>query len=227
MGGARRHNSPANIAVTLVLALAANTSFGGLPVLMSLLSDDDRLPHLLGLRAERPVHRYGVVALAVLAAVLLIAVNAVTARLIPLYTIGVFIGFTISQAGLVRHWHGQHSPHWRLRAALNGTGAVLTVTAALVFVVSKFTSGAWVVVLTVPALMLLFSRIQSYYQAVGLELDLGGHPRRPLPAMSLVIVPVGGSWRPCCAPAPTSSSAPSHSGSPPGSPRRRHRMHAI
>jgi len=191
VGGARRHNSPANIAVTLVLALAANTSFGGLPVLMSLLSDDDRLPHLLGLRAERPVNRYGVVALAVLAAVLLIAVNAVTARLIPLYAIGVFIGFTISQAGLVRHWHGQHSPHWRLRAALNGTGAVLTATAALVFVVSKFTSGAWVVVLTVPALMLLFSRIQSYYQAVGLELDLGGHPRRPLPAMSLVIVPVG------------------------------------
>jgi hypothetical protein len=69
---------------------------------MSLLSDDNRLPHLFGLRAERPVHRYGVVALAVLAGVLLIAVNAVTARLIPLYAIGVFIGFTISQAG----WSG-------------------------------------------------------------------------------------------------------------------------
>jgi amino acid transporter len=179
------------IAVTLVLALAANTSFGGLPVLMSLLSDDDRLPHLLGLRAERPVHRYGVIALAVLAGVLLIAVNAETARLIPLYAIGVFIGFTISQAGLVRHWHGQRSPRWRLRAALNGAGAVLTATAALVFVVSKFTSGAWVVVLTVPALMLLFARIQSYYQAVGRELDLGAHPPRPLAASSLVIVPVG------------------------------------
>jgi amino acid transporter len=179
------------IAVTLVLALAANTSFGGLPVLMSLLSDDDRLPHLLGLRAERPVHRYGVIALAVLAGVLLIAVNAETARLIPLYAIGVFIGFTISQAGLVRHWHGQRSPRWRLRAALNGTGAVLTATAAAIFVVSKFTSGAWVVVLTVPALMLLFARIQSYYQAVGLELDLGAHPPRPLAASSLVIVPVG------------------------------------
>jgi amino acid transporter len=179
------------IAVTLVLALAANTSFGGLPVLMSLLSDDDRLPHLLGLRAERPVHRYGVIALAVLAGVLLIAVNAETARLIPLYAIGVFIGFTISQAGLVRHWHGQRSPRWRLRAALNGAGAVLTATAALVFVVSKFTSGAWVVVLTVPALMLLFARIHSYYQAVGRELDLGAHPPRPLAASSLVIVPVG------------------------------------
>jgi hypothetical protein len=181
----------ANIAVTLVLALAANTSFGGLPVLMSLLSDDDRLPHLLGLRAERPVHSYGVVTLAVLAGVLLIAVNATTARLIPLYAIGVFTGFTISQTGMVRHWHGQRTPRWWLRAALNGTGAMLTATATAVFIASKFTSGAWVVVLTVPALMLLFSRIQSYYQAVGLELDLGPLPHRPPPAKSLVIVPVG------------------------------------
>jgi hypothetical protein len=181
----------ANIAVTLVLALAANTSFGGLPVLMSLLSADDRLPHLLGLRAERPVHRYGVITLAVLAAVLLIAVDAVTSRLIPLYAIGVFIGFTISQSGLVRHWYRRRSPRWMLRAALNGTGAVLTATAAAVFVATKFTSGAWVVVLTVPALLLLFSRIQNYYQAVGLELDLGRLPPRPLPAKSLVIVPVG------------------------------------
>jgi amino acid transporter len=181
----------ANIAVTLVLALAANTSFGGLPVLMSLLSDDNRLPHLLGLRAERPVHRYGVIALAVLAAVLLVAVDASTDRLIPLYAIGVFIGFTISQTGLVRHWYRHRSPRWMLRAALNGSGAVLTATAAAVFIATKFTSGAWVVVLTVPALMLLFSRIQNYYQAVGLELELGAHPHRPLPAKRLVIVPVG------------------------------------
>jgi amino acid transporter len=180
-----------NIAVTLVLALAANTSFGGLPVLMSLLAKDHRLPHLFGLRAERPVYRYGVVVLALFAAVLLVAVDAVTDRLIPLYAIGVFIGFTISQTGLVRHWYGTRSPRWMLRAVLNGAGAVLTATAALVFVASKFTSGAWVVVLTVPALMLLFSRIQNYYRAVGVELDLGRFPDRPLPAKSLVIVPVG------------------------------------
>ena len=181
----------ASIAVTLVLALAANTSFGGLPVLMSLLSDDDRLPHLFGLRAERPVHRYGVVALALLAAVLLIAVNADTARLIPLYAIGVFTGFTISQTGLVRHWHSQRTPRWLLHAALNGVGAILTATATAVFIATKFASGAWVVVLIVPALMLLFSRIESYYRAVGIELDLGQLPHRSLPASSLVIVPVG------------------------------------
>ncbi|MCW2938534.1 MAG: amino acid permease [Actinomycetia bacterium] len=180
-----------NIAITLVLALAANTSFGGLPVLMSLLAKDNRLPHLFGLRAERPVYRFGVVVLALLSAVLLIAVDAVTNRLIPLYAIGVFTGFTISQTGLVRHWYGERSPRWMLRAALNGTGAALTATATIVFIVSKFTSGAWVVLLTVPALMLLFSRVQDYYQAVGLELGLGRIPYRPLAAKSLVIVPVG------------------------------------
>jgi hypothetical protein len=180
-----------NIAVTLVLALAANTSFGGLPVLMSLLSKDNRLPHLFGLRSERPVHRYGVVALALIAGVLLVAVDAVTDRLIPLYAIGVFIGFTISQTGLVRHWFGERPRGWALRAALNGTGAVLTATAAAVFVASKFMEGAWVVVLTVPTLMLLFSRIESYYGAVGRELDLGRPPERPVAARSLVIVPVG------------------------------------
>jgi amino acid transporter len=181
-----------NIAVTVVLALAANTSFGGLPVLMSLLSADDRLPHLLGLRAERPVYRYGVVALAVLAALLLVAVDATTDRLIPLYAIGVFIGFTISQAGLVRHWYRGRPRGWALRAVLNGSGAVLTAVAAAVFVLSKFTSGAWVVVITVPALMLLFSRIENYYRAVGLELGVGRIPDRPRAAGSLVIVPVGG-----------------------------------
>ena len=171
-----------NIIITAVLALAANTSFGGLPVLMSLLSDDNRLPHLFGLRAERPVHRYGVVALAVLAAILLIATGADTLRLIPLYAIGVFTGFTISQTGLVRHWYGLRPPHWMVRAALNGFGAILTAIATAVFVATKFTSGAWVVVLIVPALMLLFFRIQNYYRTVGIELGLGQLPHRSLPA---------------------------------------------
>ena len=140
-----------------------------------------------------------------LAGVLLVAVNADTARLIPLYTIGVFTRFTITQTDLVRHWHSQRSPRWLLRAALNGTGAVLTATATVVFVATKFTSGAWVVVLIVPALMLLFTRIQNYYKAVGLELDLGRIPHHPLPSNSLVIVPVGAAfradwdrWNPAC-----------------------------
>ncbi len=183
----------ANCIVTLVLGLAANTSFGGLPILMHLLAKDDRLPHLFGLRAERPVYRYGVGALAVLAAGLLIAVDAVTDRLIPLYAIGVFIGFTISQTGLVRHWHHQKPPHWKRRAALNGFGALLTATAAVVFIATKFLAGAWVVVITIPALMLLFSRIHRYYRTAGIELGLGRLPPLPTKERGLVIVPVGGN----------------------------------
>ena len=180
-----------NIIVALVLALAANTSFGGLPVLMSLLAKDNRLPHLFGLRAERPVYRFGVVVLAVLAAVLLVAVDASTDRLIPLYAIGVFTGFTISQTGLVKHWFSQRGKGWARRAALNGTGAVLTLIATVVFIVSKFTEGAWVVIITIPALMLLFARIQTYYRVVGNELGLGSIPDKPGAVNGLVIVPVG------------------------------------
>ncbi|WP_127359210.1 APC family permease [Actinacidiphila soli] len=180
-----------NIVVTLVLLFAANTSFGGLPVLMSLLARDHRLPHLFGLRAERPVYRYGVLALALLAAVLLVAANADTHRLIPLFAIGVFIGFTISQVGLVRHWATERPPGWLRRALINGIGALLTALAGLVLLTTKFLEGAWVVVVAVPLLMLLFARIQRYYDAVGAELGLGRIPPPPQRTTSLVIVPVG------------------------------------
>lgn len=142
-----------NLSVTLVLGLAANTSFGGLPVLMSLLARDNRLPHLFGLRAERPVFRYGVSALALLAAVLLATIGADTTRLLPLFAIGVFIGFTISQTGLVHHWYLARTPGWRRRAALNGTGALLTAVAAIVFLASKFTQGAWLLLIIIPLLL--------------------------------------------------------------------------
>ncbi len=178
-----------NLAVTVVLGLAANTSFGGLPVLMSILARDHRLPHVFYLRAERPVYRFGIFSLAVLAALLLVAVNAETNRLIPLYAIGVFIGFTLSQVGLVRHWNQERSSRWRLRIALNGTGAVMTAVAVVVFLGSKFLEGAWVVVVMVPLLMLLFSRIENYYARVASELRLGRTPDLPRKRESVVIVP--------------------------------------
>jgi amino acid transporter len=180
-----------NLIVTLALAFAANTSFGGLPVLMSLLAKDHRLPHLFGLRTERPVYRWGVVTLALLAAALLIAVNADTHRMIPLFAIGVFIGFTISQTGLVRHWAGQRPHGWLRRAVLNGVGAVLTAVAGVVLLTTKFLEGAWVVVVAIPLLMLLFDRIQRYYTTVGRELGLGEVPPPVRVGDSLVIVPVG------------------------------------
>jgi hypothetical protein len=178
-----------NLAVALVLALAANTSFGGLPVLMSLLARDNRLPHLFYLRAERPVYRYGIVALALAAALLLVAVSAETNRLIPLFTIGVFIGFTISQVGLVRHWRELRPPRWRLRAAVNGTGAVMTAIAVVVFLATKFLAGAWVITLVIPLLMFLFWHTETYYAKVATELELGKTPGMPRRHKSVVIVP--------------------------------------
>jgi amino acid transporter len=178
-----------NLSVALVLALAANTSFGGLPVLMSLLAKDHRLPHLFYLRAERPVFRHGIVALAFLATLLLIAVNADTERLIPLFTIGVFVGLTISQVGLVRHWRRTRPPRWQARAVLNGVGATMTAVAVVVFLGTKFTEGAWIVVIAVPALMLLFTRIEGYYARVAQDLKLGRTPRHPCKTESIVVVP--------------------------------------
>ena len=184
-----------DLATTVVLSLAANTSFGGLPVLASLLARDNLLPHVFGLRGERPVYRYGVVGLAVLAGALLVAVNANTNSLIPLYAIGVFTGFTLSQVGLVRHWHKSRPPRWWSRAGLNGTGAVMTGVATVVFLVTKFTGGAWVVVVAIPSLMLLFARIDTYYRQAGRELGLGTIPPAPTAGDSMVVVPVNGVSR--------------------------------
>ncbi len=178
-----------NIAITAVLGLAANTSFGGLPVLLSLLAKDHRLPHVFYLRSERPVYRGGVLALAIAAALLLTAVSAETNKLIPLYAIGVFLGFTLSQIGLVRHWRHERPPRWRLRAGVNGVGAVMTAVAVAVFLGTKFVEGAWIVVLTVPFLIFLFARTEAYYEEVGRELKLGRTPPRPAKRESIVIVP--------------------------------------
>jgi amino acid transporter len=184
-----------DLSTTVILALAANTSFGGLPVLASLLAKDNLVPHVFGLRADRPVYRYGVVVLAVLAAVLLIAVNANTNSLIPLYAIGVFTGFTLSQVGLVRHWHQQKPPRWWARATLNGTGAAMTAVATVIFLVTKFAGGAWVVVIAIPSLIWLFSRICKYYNQVGAELGLGSTPPLPQARNGLIVVMVAGVSR--------------------------------
>jgi len=178
-----------NLAVTAVLAFAANTSFGGLPVLLSLLAKDHRMPHAFYLRAEKPVYRIGILALALAAALLLVAVDARTNDLIPMYAIGVFVGFTISQAGLVKRWFTERSSRWQIRAALNGAGAIMTAIAVVVFLVSKFLAGAWVITIGIPALMLLFNVTERYYANMARELKLGKTPPVPHKRHSVVIVP--------------------------------------
>ncbi|MET9030522.1 amino acid permease [Nocardia sp. NPDC004168] len=182
-----------NLAVTAVLLLAANTSFGGLPVLLALLAKDHRAPSLFALRSERPVFRYGVTALALLAGLVLLAVDAETHRLLPVFAIGVFIGFTISQTGLVLHWWRVRDRGWLPRALLNGFGATLTAVAGVVLLAEKFTEGAWLLLLIIPALVGLFFRIENYYAGVARQLRLREIPPPPRPApeaKELVVVPV-------------------------------------
>jgi amino acid transporter len=180
---------------TILLALAANTSFGGLPVLASLLATDNFLPHLFFLKAARQVHRYGVVVLAIAAALLLIVSRGSTQALVPLFAIGVFVGFTLSQAGMVLHWRGQRGPGWASRAVINGAGAVFTTAALVIELVSKFTEGAWLVVIVVPALVAMFSRIHTIYARMGSALRIGQIPAPPQRRSALVVVPVGGMSR--------------------------------
>src|SRR5580700_11158597 len=169
------------ITITIVLALAANTSFGGLPVLASLVSRDNYLPHLFTMRGDRQVFSNGIVVLAVLAGALLIAVGGNTNTLIPLFAIGVFIGFTLSQIGLVVHWWRTRPRGWQGRAAINGFGAVITAVATIVFLVSKFTEGAWVVVIAIPSFIFLFLRIHAYYERTRKEFQLDETPVKPEP----------------------------------------------
>jgi hypothetical protein len=164
-------------------------------VLASLLARDNFLPHLFFLKADRQVHRYGVVVLAVFAAALLVASGGNTQRLVPLFAIGVFVGFTLSQAGMVRHWRGQRSSGWAGRAAINGLGAVMTLIALAIELVSKFTEGAWLVVLVIPLLVLMFSRVHRTYSRIGALLEIGVVPPPPERRTSLVVIPVAGMSR--------------------------------
>jgi amino acid transporter len=180
---------------TVLLALAANTSFGGLPVLASLLATDNFLPHLFFLRAARQVHRYGVIVLALAAAALLIVSKGDTQALVPLFAIGVFVGFTLSQAGMVRHWRENRQDGWRTRATINGVGAVFTLAALAIELISKFTEGAYLIVIVVPLLVLVFSRVHVVYHRMGDALQIGMTPPPPDPRSSLVVVPVGSMSR--------------------------------
>jgi len=177
-------------ATMILLALSANTSFGGLPVLLKLLARDNYLPHVFALKADRQVHRHGVLALAAVSAALLVFSGGDTNTLVPLFAIGVFVGFTVAQVGMVRHWRGERGTGWRGKALLNGFGAVLTGVAAVVVTASKFDDGAWLIVITLPLLVLAFETVHRAYAHIGERLGLGCIPDPPHRDRSVVIVPV-------------------------------------
>ncbi|MEU8545618.1 APC family permease [Streptomyces roseoverticillatus] len=177
-------------ATVVLLALAANTSFGGLPVLMALLARDNYLPHVFGLKADRQVHRHGVLALAAVSALLLVFSGGDVNTLVPLFAIGVFVGFTICQVGMVRHWRQERSAGWRGKALLNGFGALLTGVSAVVVTATKFEEGAWLIALALPLMVLVFEAVHRSYGRIGERLGLGRVPEAPRRCHSVVVVPV-------------------------------------
>jgi amino acid transporter len=152
--------------VVAVLALSANTSFADFPRLCRVIALDKFLPDTFAIRGRRLVFSYGVVVLALFAGLLLVAFGGVTDRLIPLFAIGAFLAFTISQAGMVQHWRRIGGPGARHSLWINAMGAIATGITLVVVVVSKFVDGAWIAVLVVPVVVFTFSRIHRHYEAV-------------------------------------------------------------
>lgn len=148
--------------------------------------------------ADRQVHRHGVLALAVVSAGLLVFSGGDTNTLVPLFAIGVFIGFTIAQVGMVRHWRLERGPGWRGKALLNGFGAVLTGVATIVVTVSKFDDGAWLIVIALPLLVAAFTAVHRAYTRIGERLGLGCIPEPPHRDRSVVIVPMSNLSRLTC-----------------------------
>jgi amino acid transporter len=155
--------------VLAVLALSANTGFADFPRLCRVIAQDGFLPNAFAHRGRRLVYSHGILVLAGLSGVLLIYFRGITDLLIPLFAVGAFLAFTLSQAGMVEHWRRLGGPGAGRSMAINGMGAICTAVTLLVVLVSKFTEGAWVTVLLIPILLLLFIGVRAHYRTVALE----------------------------------------------------------
>ena len=153
-----------------ILILAANTSFADFPRLSSILARDGYFPRQFAFRGERLAFSSGIIALAVISILLVLVFAGDVNRLIPLYAIGVFTSFTLSQSGMVRHWWHDRGPGWRGSIALNGFGAVVTGIVVVIFVIAKFALGAWIVIIIVPTLVAIMLFIKREYAGAEQEL---------------------------------------------------------
>jgi amino acid transporter len=162
-----------SFATMAILVIAANTSFAGFPLLSSFMASHDFLPHQLKDRGYRLVHSNGILLLTAAAAALIVAFRGQTSALIPLYAVGVFTAFTLSQAGMVRHWLGNRDdPRWRMSVVINAVGCLSTGVVLSVIAVAKFTEGAWIVVVLVPIMVSYFMWVKRHYDMVKAELAL-------------------------------------------------------
>jgi len=200
----------------LILVLAANTSFADFPRLASLLARDRFLPRQFATRGDKLVFSNGIIILAVFSGILVVSFGGDTSRLIPLYAVGVFLSFTLSQSGMVRHWlragralkaarnketlspqqreELKHATHWRKSIAVNGLGAFATLVVSMVLIFTKFIHGAWIVVVLIPLLVALFRAIHRHYVDVATQLTTRG-AQKVQPVRHEVIVPISGVHR--------------------------------
>lgn len=179
------------IATALILTLAANTAYADFPRLASIIAFDEYLPHQMRNRGDRLVFSNGVLILATAAIVLIVAFGGVTTALIPLYAVGVFMSFTLSQAGMVRHHQKQREENWRRHAIMNGVGSVATLIVLVIVATTKFTSGAWVPLVLIPLIILLFKAIRRHYLRVDRALEANLTAGMTRPRRNTVIVLVG------------------------------------
>jgi hypothetical protein len=177
------------ISSAIVLILAANTSFNGFPSLAATMARDNYLPHQFAHKGLRLVYSNGILVLGGLAIALVVAFQGTTHLLIPLFAVGVFLCFTLSQLGMVRHWMRERGPRWRLKLAINGAGTLTTALVTGIMVVTKFTEGAWLVLLLVPLLALLIFSIHAVYRQEAQQVRPAHYPPEA-PAARTVLVPV-------------------------------------
>lgn len=200
-------------ATTVILIMAANTAFADFPRLGALVAKDGYLPRQMAFKGSRLVYSYGIVALSAIASLLIIIFKASVTLLIPLYAIGVFLSFTLSQAGMALHWwkigHLQpgeekveksgtlrYEPGWQWKMVVNGFGAFATLIVMFIFAITKFADGAWVVLIIIPAGVVFFQTIHRHYIKVARTLSLDGY--RPLPDRKIrhrVVIPVSSVHR--------------------------------
>ncbi|MEN6522692.1 MAG: APC family permease [Anaerolineaceae bacterium] len=181
------------ISTLLILAVAANTSFAGFPRLAAVLAKDKFLPHQMSNLGDRLVYTYGILLLSLAAAILILIFGGKSHALIPLFAVGAFLAFTLSQLGMVRHWHRRKERGWQAKSFVNLIGAIVTAIALIIIGVSKFLDGAWISVVIIPFIILLLFQIRSHYRKVGKQLSLHGLPPslKPLPSPRIVL-PVSG-----------------------------------
>ncbi|MDQ1499263.1 MAG: hypothetical protein QOI86_2603 [Actinomycetota bacterium] len=192
------HNTPMyfvlQVSTAAILTLAANTAYADFPRLSSIIARDGFLPRQLFNRGDRLVFSNGVIVLAVLAGILLVVVKGEVTHLIPLYAVGVFTSFTLSQFGMVRHHLKEREPGWRGSMVINGVGAVATGIVLLVVATSKFTKGAWLPIVVIPLLVMLLKGVKRHYDMVRASLAVPDDWRPPRLSHTVVVL-VGGVHR--------------------------------